>query len=136
MSHIFGAEVIRIEGFYGLVYTLEDAERELERLQEKADELRRQIDYPGHNNTMKRRLRKRLDRTEAESDKLHSALHPPYLDGIGYASDTFNPGTIVPCRASNCDNRLTRKLAHQLGLGFCPPCHEKATTPTYERTDA
>lgn len=127
MSRIYGADELHIEGLNGLSYTLEGAADELDRLEDRADELRHQLNMRNDRAT-KRRLQRRLARYEAESDHLHAALNPPCLNGEGYSGGAFNPGVIAPCRSSNCSNRLTRSLAHRT-LGFCPPCFERATNP-------
>lgn len=122
---IFGAEDYTIRGLNGMPYSLEGAEEELERLQHKIDTRQAELGKR-HDRVTERHNRRILDRLEAESDHLFAKLHPAYLDGQGYVSADFNPGWIIPCRAGNCDNQLTRKLAHST-LGFCPPCWRQAS---------
>lgn len=125
-----GPKITPLDG--GQPLSIEGAQEEAERLEHRIDLVRAELDKM-HDRATKRRLRARLDRYDAELTHIWGQLHPAWSDEDGYLSDTFNPGSLVPCRAASCSNQLTRHVAHKT-LGFCPPCWAVATNPKQAQT--
>jgi hypothetical protein len=119
-----GPRIIDLDGF---PHTLASAEAELERLQDKVDEYERQLDM-SHDRATKRRLRARMEATEARLDHLHAALHPCYSNTEGYIGGSFDAGELIACRATACSNLIHRSIKFQTG-GWCPVCFAIATNP-------
>lgn len=110
---------------WGHAVSLDGAQQECERLEDKIDAYRAELSKQ-HDSATRRRLRSKLERFETEHDVLWRALNPVYSDTEGYASAEFNPGCLQPCRSADCTNQLTKQLAFQT-TGFCPPCWAKAS---------
>jgi hypothetical protein len=118
----------KVRTIWGHEISLESAESDLERMQDKIDvyvaELNKQ-----HDSATRRRLRNRLDALEREHDFLWRQCHPAYIDGQGYVGDGPDLGDTVECKAAECQHRLTKSLAFQT-LGFCPGHFRRAVSPT------
>lgn len=118
-----------VKTIWGAELTLDAAEQEIERLEEKIDAYLNEL-AKQHDSAHRKRLRRKLESLEAEHQVLWSATHPIYSDEDGLLCDGFNPGALVACRSTACNHYLLRSLAQSATMGFCPLCWEKASPPT------
>ena len=109
-----------IIGAWGHPVNAESAKDDYVRLEDRIDRLIRALETT-HETVARRRLRKQIDRYDAELTRLHQALYPAVQN-----TDDVIESDVVSCRSVNCTDQLTRQVAFQTA-GFCPPCWQIAT---------
>jgi hypothetical protein len=111
-----------VAGPWGPV-SLQGAQEDYIKLEDKLDAHVKALERE-HQTTNRRRLRKQIERLDAELTRLHQALYP-VAQNEGDDVEVIDTG-VLSCRSSACPRQLTKQLAFQT-LGFCPPCWNRAS---------